>query len=209
MFHNSQDEEGKKLNFVAVSVDELFDIRQNGKEGTIYALEVSRNQWNQYEKYNERFRFRDRNWKNMKIFKEDYLSQSSAIFVNNDNLVYDQLNKFILEVHQHGILVYYESLHNAPKVPKEEDPPQVLTMYMLSAGFIVWLVTVLIACLTFIGELIYFRFKRNLTSSKIIKIRKKKNEIKKKKKNERISKLLKFENVQNLVNLIEINLNKS
>lgn len=68
------------------------------------------------------------------------------------------LEKFLLEAHQHGIIegverkIYRFGNFNY----KLESDLQVLTMYMLSAGFYIWLGTVAIACVVFVGEHIVF-----------------------------------------------------
>jgi hypothetical protein len=144
-----------------------MDIAHNGKEnGEIYALVVTRHEFNRWQKYNG-YKNRWENWKNMKIFKDDYIFGISPWFVQSDHIMYDQLCKFVLEIHQHGILARFEKLNYVNQAPKEDEPLEILTMYMLSAGFIVWLASVLIACLSFIGEHIYryLTFTRHLKSN--------------------------------------------
>jgi hypothetical protein len=54
----------------------------------------------------------------------------------------------------------------SPKVDKE-DPRKVLTMYMLSAGFYIWLGSVLVACVVYVAEHVvrYFTRTRYLNRS--------------------------------------------
>lgn len=47
----------------------------------------------------------------------------------------------------------YRQVYRFGKIEDQiESEPQVLSMYMLSAGFYIWLGTVLIACIVFIAE---------------------------------------------------------
>lgn len=91
---------------------------------------------------------------NMKIFDEDYEVNEKVWIVHKETQeIFKILEKFILEAHQHGIIRHFENLVELNEIPKPPDPdPKVLTMEILSAGFIVWLVTVIISCISFIGE---------------------------------------------------------
>jgi predicted heme/steroid binding protein len=91
----------------------------------------------------------------MRIFKDDYAPLNFPIMVDISGEVYDALNDFLWKAHEHGIFDSQKSLYERLNTPKKEEPPSpqvYVTMYMLSAGFIVWFIAVLIACLTFIGE---------------------------------------------------------
>lgn len=68
--------------------------------------------------------------------------------------------KFILEAHQHGIIDYcYRQFYNSIDIEKLVKPKtKVLTFYMLSAGFYIWLASVGIACLVFICEHVKFNY---------------------------------------------------
>lgn len=70
------------------------------------------------------------------------------------------LEKFILEAHQHGIIDYcYRQVYNSIDIEKlVESETKVLTVYMLSAGFYIWLASVAIACFVFICEHVKFNF---------------------------------------------------
>jgi hypothetical protein len=110
-------------------------------------------------------------YKRMKIFKENHKMILLNWKVDPYCLVHESLEKFVLEAHQHGHIQYHISKYTPLPSPKPPPPgPQVLTIYMLSAGFIVWLVTILAACLMFVFEHIYFYFK---ITTKIKKLKKK------------------------------------
>jgi hypothetical protein len=110
-------------------------------------------------------------YKRMKTFKENHKMIGMNWKVNQFSQIYDQIEKFVLEAHQHGLVQYHISKYTPLPAPNPPPPgPQVLTIYMLSAGFIVWLVTVLAACLMFVFEHIYFYFK---ITTKIKKFKKK------------------------------------
>lgn len=93
---------------------------------------------------------------------EDYFQCSLVSFpVKRNSKIFEPLQKFILEFYQHGHLAFSEtkwlpSMSGAD----EEDEPQVLTMKMLTAGFIIWLVCVMICTTVFILEIIFGGLKR-------------------------------------------------
>lgn len=81
---------------------------------------------------------------------------SEQIFVKPESYIYDiynVLNDFILQGHQHGFFKLFESIH-FPHEPivDVQDPRKVLTMSMLSAGFYSWLISIVVACLVFVAE---------------------------------------------------------
>lgn len=88
-----------------------------------------------------------------------------AFATSPHSLMYEKFEKFILECQQHGILNYLFSKYVYKKISDTEDSgPQILTMKKLSAGFLLWLGSVGIACIVFVGELVWFRFStRNMT----------------------------------------------
>lgn len=65
---------------------------------------------------------------------------------------YQHLEKFILEAHQHGIVEHFRRKWTPRSLEPDPSEPKVLTMYMLSAGFILWLGSVAVACIVFIFE---------------------------------------------------------
>lgn len=72
--------------------------------------------------------------------------------------LYELLQKFILEIYQHGIYDYLErnELFNQlqMEIPEKEDPRRVLTVKMLSAGFVIWVCFVAASLIVFLFELI-------------------------------------------------------
>lgn len=84
--------------------------------------------------------------------------------LNRSNFLIDSINKFLMECEQHGFYqkFYNDRFHYVPSLSDENDP-QKLTLDILSAGFIVWIVTVAIACIVFIIEhLIAFLTRKRL-----------------------------------------------
>lgn len=69
------------------------------------------------------------------------------------------LEKFILESHQHGILEYlrHQTFRFEEMRFRFSSDPKVLTMYMLSAGFSLWLGSVFFAFIVFFGEVLTFQ----------------------------------------------------
>lgn len=83
--------------------------------------------------------------------EDNFQSYFAHWMVIRYSVVYKSLEKFILECHQHGIFEFIRRKYR--KIPKQVETEQkVLTMYMLSAGFYIWLGSALIACIVFIGE---------------------------------------------------------
>lgn len=117
-----------------------------------FAMITTRTNWDQYDW--DFYKARETNVMSskMKIFKDDYMWVGSSWLVTPNSFLCEELERFILELHQHGIIKHFHSLVSLPKVPEPESDPKKLTMYMLSAGFIVWISTVVVACLGFIGE---------------------------------------------------------
>lgn len=122
--------------------------------------------------------------KNLKLFKSDYLSTSSSWTLQPNDFLYHILQNFILEIHQHGFMIHFESLYNPHTLPKpEETEPKILTLQILSAGFIVWLFTIIMACFSFFFEISVFHFlkRRELTKNLVTNLKgfRKKNATKK------------------------------
>lgn len=99
----------------------------------------------------------------VKLCDEDYFYDAHSALVKPESYLYSVFNEFILHWFEHGFSKL-DQLNNLPEEPQIEvkDPRTVLTLYMLSAGFYLWLITVLIACVVFIGENVvsYFASKR-------------------------------------------------
>lgn len=96
-----------------------------------------------------------------KMFDEPYKFITTSIETFHRGYLTEVLEKFILEAHQHGILEYlHRRVYKYGDIKEEiESSPQVLTMYMLSAGLCIWLGAVFVACLAFIGENIIFQIR--------------------------------------------------
>lgn len=75
--------------------------------------------------------------------------------IKRNSFLYEPLNKFVLEFYQHGLFAHSESKWNPAYLgPDEEDGPQVLTMRMLSAGFIIWMICIICCLVVFFIEII-------------------------------------------------------
>lgn len=133
----------------------------------MYAILVERSAWEKKQKLIHKNKKEVIN--QATIFKDDYYFLTSCWFMDFQNFLYDDIEMLILQFHQHGIIKRYESFAKLPPIPPQEDQPQILTLYMLSAGFIVWCVTVLLACLTFIGEFTFYYVNKYLKRPKIVK----------------------------------------
>lgn len=93
--------------------------------------------------------------RSMALLQDIFGGLLHIIPIRQNSFIYESLSKFILQYYQHGLMAYLESKWfpgNYAEV--DEDEAQVLTIGMLSAGFIVWLVCVLISCVVFLIEII-------------------------------------------------------
>jgi hypothetical protein len=84
----------------------------------------------------------------MASFPLSWLSPKTNFFI-------DTLNKLLMESEQHGITQHFidsQFINIEPKLLREISEPQVLTMQMLSAGFIIWFASVVVACIVFVIE---------------------------------------------------------
>jgi hypothetical protein len=97
-------------------------------------------------------------YKGMNILKEDYVLLTSSWLVTPESNLYETVQDFLLKMHEHGFIKHFDEMQHSFPVSEDGQGPQVLTMYMLSAGFIVWLATILLACIAFICEHIYRYF---------------------------------------------------
>lgn len=90
-----------------------------------------------------------------KMFKvvEGTRSFPLSWLMKRSTFLIDSFNKFLMECEQHGFTDYlYKSQFIDVPPPSTKPDPQKLTMDILSAGFYVWLATVLAACVVFIIE---------------------------------------------------------
>lgn len=86
----------------------------------------------------------------------DPLMQSWMVKIHSN--LYENLENFITRCHENGIISYFQQQDFEQITEKLEDPnPQVLTMPILSAGFLIWLAAVGSCCVVFVIELLVFR----------------------------------------------------
>lgn len=88
------------------------------------------------------------------LYDEKFQTFSMSFQTFNRGFLHEILEKFILEAHQHGIMsCLHRQVYRFGRIEDQiESEPQVLSVFMLSAGFYIWLGTVLIACIVFIAE---------------------------------------------------------
>lgn len=98
--------------------------------------------------------------KNMITLDDNYRWHTSAWIVYPFSHVYKMVEEFILNCHQNGLIEHWIDITFVDKTLDIEEPPKQLKMYMLSAGFYVWLSSVAFACSIFLGELIYYSYKK-------------------------------------------------
>jgi hypothetical protein len=72
----------------------------------------------------------------------------------------DTLNDFLLHSEQHGFTQHFYDAEYVYSSTLPEPDPKKLTLDILSAGFIVWLITVMIACFVFVIEHVVAYFTR-------------------------------------------------
>jgi hypothetical protein len=153
--------EGESLNFNSSSLRKFnttfafYEASDFEKVGQLAM--ITRSNWEQYDWDFYKAQKENIISSKMKIFKDDYMWVGSSWLVTPNSFLCEALERYILELHQHGIIQHFHDLVSSPKVPESESDPQVLSMYILSAGFIVWIVTVAMACIVFIIELFVSR----------------------------------------------------
>lgn len=99
----------------------------------------------------------------MTMMEETYNWLLLFLPMRRGSLLYEPLYKFILEYYQHGLFAYSESKWMPTSLGTyNDDGPQVLTLQMLSAGFVVWLACVVISAVVFLLEIIVgeYRYRR-------------------------------------------------
>lgn len=85
---------------------------------------------------------------NFVVMENYFIVRPIQIYVRPSSVFFKRLEKTILECHQHGLLVKKSD----PPELKSADEPQVLTMQMLEAGFVLWMCSICVACVVFICE---------------------------------------------------------
>jgi len=97
--------------------------------------------------------------RSFKMLKDEtFMTSFTSLLTFHRGYLNEIFDKFIFEAHQHGIIDYcYRQVYRFKDVDKlVESSTKVLTMYMLSAGFYIWLGSVGIACIVFIYEHVKF-----------------------------------------------------
>jgi hypothetical protein len=103
----------------------------------------------------------------MVLLKDNLRTYFEVFFTQPESYILEVLNDFILQCHQHGFIDYFERKNFEQPRVEEKDPRKVLTLYMLSAGFYIWLGSVFVACVVFVAEHVvrYFTRTRYLNRS--------------------------------------------
>jgi len=135
-----------------LELDRFIQDPESYQNGTVFALIADRSQWESDLKSNFK------NTSKFKIMDDDYLWLTSAWNVYPFSFLYESMNNFILGMHQHGHIIHFERLKAPSKVQIDDPEPEVLTMFMLSAGFIVWLTTISFGFVAFVCEHIWRYF---------------------------------------------------
>lgn len=95
----------------------------------------------------------------VKILEETFQWYLHCLLMRQNSFLNEPLSKFVLEYYQHGLLAHAESKWSPKAIGRIEknDEPKVLTLEMLSAGFILWLLIVMLSLVVFICEIIFKR----------------------------------------------------
>lgn len=90
-----------------------------------------------------------------RLSDNNFNSLPQSFYLQADSFVVEKFDDFILLCHEHGFINYVKSkwIFNSVK-NHADDPPQVLDLFKLSAGFTIWIVSVFIACCVFIFEIL-------------------------------------------------------
>lgn len=95
--------------------------------------------------------------KAFRITDDDLVSGLNSWYIFMYSVVHKSLNKFLLECLQHGIINHFKTLYRDSRNAPARESAKVLTMYILSAGFYVWLTSIGVACVVFVLEHIHKR----------------------------------------------------
>lgn len=96
----------------------------------------------------------------------------------NKYFLFEPMEKFILECHQHGLVIQVENQVRRKRAEKStQKPKKVLTMHMLSAGWYIWLGGICVATVAFFSEHVvrYNSKKRRIAREKLKKLKIKRN----------------------------------
>lgn len=73
------------------------------------------------------------------------------------SFLYENLENFLVRCHENGMISYFQKQEFEEIREKLEDPdPQILTTQILSAGFLVWLGSVVVCIIVFLFEHVVF-----------------------------------------------------
>lgn len=97
----------------------------------------------------------------MTTLVDDYRWHTSVWMMRPFSHFYRTIEKFILLCHQGGIIENLQEIHNEDRSVKYVEEPKKLTLKMLSAGFYIWLGSVVVACSVFTGEFITYHAAKN------------------------------------------------
>jgi hypothetical protein len=93
-----------------------------------------------------------------RVLDDDFKWYYASWFVTYYNVLYEPMEKFIGQCREHGILDYMRRRHFPAPVKLDNDRgPKVLTMQVLSAGFIVWICCVAVSIVIFVLEHLTFQ----------------------------------------------------
>lgn len=95
----------------------------------------------------------------MSLLEDDYYVKQESMYVKPESFMYEPVADFILKMHQYGLFqkIGRQSTYNNLKLATSENV--VLTLHLLSAGFILWLGSVLTAIMVFVIEVVIDRCK--------------------------------------------------
>jgi hypothetical protein len=96
---------------------------------------------------------------------ENYKIADVPIYVMKFSPVFEPLEKFILDCHAHGICSHLYQNYMFPKVTPD-NPAKPLTMEMLSAGYFLSILFVIVSVIVFILELVVFYGQKYLKQRK-------------------------------------------
>lgn len=105
----------------------------------------------------------------MVLLESNLRTHLEFFYVMPESYILEVLNDFILQCHQHGFFLHFESKYFESPIIETKDPRKILTFYMLSAGFYIWLMSVSVACVVFVYE----HFVRYFTRTRYLRHRRK------------------------------------
>lgn len=99
---------------------------------------------------------------NMKIMKDDLRYHTAGWMTIPFNFLYNNVEEFVWLCHQYGIIDHWYEMTFIDTSVEIVDEPIKLTMAVLSAGFSIWLASVIVAFTVFIAEHIHFNMKERV-----------------------------------------------